>query len=218
VELHDAGVLSKYGVRMVNTPVEGIRRALSRELFQKAMREAGVPIPPSRSARSPDEALVAAEELGYPVMVRVSFNLGGAGAFKARNRAELESRIYKAFAQSAIGEVLVEKYLEGWKEVEFEVVRDSHDNVAAVVCMENVDPMGYHTGDSIVVAPCQTLTDDEYQTARDISIAVERTIGLIGEGNVQVAVNYAGPEQYAIETNPRMSRSSALASKASGYH
>ncbi|MFP3199235.1 MAG: carbamoyl-phosphate synthase (glutamine-hydrolyzing) large subunit [Thermoproteus sp.] len=217
VDLHDSGVLAKYGVRVVGTPVEGIRRALSRELFQKAMREAGVPIPPSLSARSPDEALAAAEELGYPVMVRVSFNLGGAGAFKARSRGELESRIYKAFAQSAIGEVLVEKYLEGWKEVEFEVVRDLHDNVAAVVCMENVDPMGYHTGDSIVVAPCQTLTDDEYQTARDISIAVERAIWLVGEGNVQVAINYAGPEQYAIETNPRMSRSSALASKASGY-
>lgn len=217
VDLHDSGVLAKYGVRVIGTPVEGIRRALSRELFQKAMREAGVPVPPSRSARSPEEAFAAAEELGYPVMVRVSFNLGGAGAFVARSRRDLEARIYKAFAQSAIGEVLVEKYLEGWKEIEFEVVRDSYDNVAAVVCMENIDPMGYHTGDSIVVAPCQTLTDEEYQTARDISIAVERAISLIGEGNVQVAINYAGPEQYAIETNPRMSRSSALASKASGY-
>ncbi|MFB6490112.1 MAG: carbamoyl-phosphate synthase (glutamine-hydrolyzing) large subunit [Thermoproteus sp. AZ2] len=217
VDLNDSGVLAKYGVKVVGTPVEGIRRALSRELFQRAMKEVGVPVPPSRSARSPEEAFAAAEELGYPVMVRVSFNLGGAGAFVARNRGELSARIYKAFAQSAIGEVLVEKYLEGWKEVEFEVVRDAYDNVAAVVCMENVDPMGYHTGDSIVVAPCQTLTDEEYQTARDISIAVERAISLIGEGNVQVAVNYAGPEQYAIETNPRMSRSSALASKASGY-
>lgn len=217
VELYDSGVLGRYGVKVVGTPVEGIRRALSRELFQRAMVEAGVPIPPSRSARSPEEALAAAEEIGYPVMVRVSFNLGGAGAFKARNKGELESKIYKAFAQSAIGEVLVEKYLEGWKEIEFEVVRDAYDNVAAVVCMENIDPMGYHTGDSIVVAPCQTLTDDEYQTARNISIAVERAISLIGEGNVQVAINYAGPEQYAIETNPRMSRSSALASKASGY-
>ncbi|MBP1449896.1 MAG: carbamoyl-phosphate synthase (glutamine-hydrolyzing) large subunit [Thermoproteus sp.] len=217
VDLHDSGVLDKYGVKVVGTPVEGIRRALSRELFQRAMREAGVPVPPSKSARSPEEAFAAAEELGYPVMVRVSFNLGGAGAFVARSRGELAAKIYKAFAQSAIGEVLVEKYLEGWKEVEFEVVRDAYDNVAAVVCMENIDPMGYHTGDSIVVAPCQTLTDEEYQTARDISITVERAISLIGEGNVQIAVNYAGPEQYAIETNPRMSRSSALASKASGY-
>ncbi|MEM0479711.1 MAG: carbamoyl-phosphate synthase (glutamine-hydrolyzing) large subunit, partial [Pyrobaculum sp.] len=217
VELHDAGVLDKYGVRVVGTPVRGIKRALSRDLFQKAMSEAGIPIPPSRPARSPIEALEIAREIGYPVVVRVSFNLGGAGAFVARDEESLKSRIYKAFAQSAIGEVLVEKYLEGWKEVEFEVVRDAYDNVAAVVCMENIDPMGVHTGDSIVVAPCLTLTNDEYQTARDISIGVARAIELVGEGNVQVAVNYSGPEQYAIETNPRMSRSSALASKASGY-
>ncbi|MFN3804785.1 MAG: carbamoyl-phosphate synthase (glutamine-hydrolyzing) large subunit, partial [Pyrobaculum sp.] len=217
IDLDDAGVLEKYGVKVLGTPLRGIRRALSRELFQKAMREAGIPIPPSRSARSPEEALGVAEELGYPVVVRVSFNLGGAGAFVARDREALLARIYKAFAQSAIGEVLVEKYLEGWKEVEFEVVRDAYDNVAAVVCMENIDPMGVHTGDSIVVAPCLTLTDGDYQTARNISIGVARAIELVGEGNVQVAINYGGPEQYAIETNPRMSRSSALASKASGY-
>ncbi|MEZ0318496.1 MAG: carbamoyl-phosphate synthase (glutamine-hydrolyzing) large subunit [Pyrobaculum sp.] len=217
VELDEAGVFTKYGVKVVGTPVRGIKKALSRDLFQKAMREAGIPIPPSKPARSPEEAFEIARELGYPVVVRVSFNLGGAGAFVAKNEKDLKSRIYKAFAQSAIGEVLVEKYLEGWKEVEFEVVRDAYDNVAAVVCMENVDPMGIHTGDSIVVAPCLTLTDEEYQTARNISIGVVRAIELVGEGNVQVAVNYAGPEQYAIETNPRMSRSSALASKASGY-
>ncbi|MEM0483985.1 carbamoyl-phosphate synthase (glutamine-hydrolyzing) large subunit [Pyrobaculum aerophilum] len=217
VDLDEAGVLEKYGVRVVGTPVRGIKRALSRDLFQKAMREAGIPVPPSSPAKSPEEAIEIARYLGYPVVVRVSFNLGGAGAFVARSEEALKARIYKAFAQSAIGEVLVEKYLEGWKEIEFEVVRDAYDNVAAVVCMENIDPMGVHTGDSIVVAPCLTLTDEEYQTARNISIGVVRTIELIGEGNVQVAINYAGPEQYAIETNPRMSRSSALASKASGY-
>ncbi|MFN7105031.1 MAG: carbamoyl-phosphate synthase (glutamine-hydrolyzing) large subunit [Pyrobaculum sp.] len=217
IDLDEAGVLSKYGVKVLGTPTRGIKRALSRELFQKAMGEVGIPTPPSHAARSPGEALEVAEELGYPVVVRVSFNLGGAGAFVARSREALLAKIYKAFAQSAIGEVLVEKYLEGWKEVEFEVVRDSYDNVAAVVCMENVDPMGIHTGDSIVVAPCLTLTDDEYQTARNISIGVARAIELVGEGNVQVAINYRGAEQYAIETNPRMSRSSALASKASGY-
>jgi len=217
VDLHESGILEKYGVKVVGTPVVGIKRALSRELFQKAMISAGIPIPPNAAAKSPEEALEIARAIGYPVVVRVSFNLGGAGAFVARSEAELRARVYKAFAQSAIGEVLVEKYLEGWKEVEFEVVRDAYDNVAAVVCMENVDPMGMHTGDSIVVAPCLTLTDDEYQRARDISIGVARAIELVGEGNVQVAVNYAGPEQYAIETNPRISRSSALASKASGY-
>jgi carbamoyl-phosphate synthase large subunit len=217
VDLHDSGVFEKYGVRVLGTPIRGIKRALSRDLFQRAMKEAGIPIPPSAAARSPEETLDLARSIGYPVVVRVSFNLGGAGAFVARSEADLKARIYKAFAQSAIGEVLVEKYLEGWKEVEFEVVRDAYDNVAAVVCMENIDPMGVHTGDSIVVAPCMTLTDEEYQKARNISIGVARAIELVGEGNVQVAVNFAGPEQYAIETNPRMSRSSALASKASGY-
>jgi len=217
VDLHDSGVFDKYGVKVLGTPVRGIKRALSRDLFQRAMKEAGIPTPPSTAARSPEEALDFARSIGYPVVVRVSFNLGGAGAFVARSEADLKVRIYKAFAQSAIGEVLVEKYLEGWKEVEFEVVRDAYDNVAAVVCMENVDPMGVHTGDSIVVAPCLTLTDEEYQKARNISIGVARAIELVGEGNVQAAVNFAGPEQYAIETNPRMSRSSALASKASGY-
>jgi carbamoyl-phosphate synthase large subunit len=217
VDLHDSGVFDKYGVKVLGTPVRGIKRALSRDLFQRAMKEAGIPTPPSTAARSPEEALDFARSIGYPVVVRVSFNLGGAGAFVARSEADLKARIYKAFAQSAIGEVLVEKYLEGWKEVEFEVVRDAYDNVAAVVCMENIDPMGVHTGDSIVVAPCLTLTDEEYQKARNISIGVARAIELVGEGNVQVAVNFAGPEQYAIETNPRMSRSSALASKASGY-
>ena len=217
VDLHDSGVFEKYGVKVLGTPVRGIKRALSRDLFQRAMKEAGIPTPPSTAARSPEEALDFARSIGYPVVVRVSFNLGGAGAFVARSEADLKARIYKAFAQSAIGEVLVEKYLEGWKEIEFEVVRDAYDNVAAVVCMENIDPMGVHTGDSIVVAPCLTLTDEEYQKARNISIGVARAIELVGEGNVQVAVNFAGPEQYAIETNPRMSRSSALASKASGY-
>jgi carbamoyl-phosphate synthase large subunit len=217
VELHDAGVLQRYGIRVLGTPIDGIRKALSRSLFQRAMREAGIPVPPSGAATSPEGAVRLAREIGYPVVVRVSFNLGGAGAFVAWSEGELVARLYKAFAQSAIREVLVERYLDGWKEVEFEVVRDAHDNVAAVVCMENVDPMGVHTGDSIVVAPCLTLTNEEYQRARDISIGVARAVGVIGECNVQVAVNYAGPEQYAIETNPRMSRSSALASKASGY-
>ena len=128
--------MAKYGVRVIGTPVRGIRRALSRDLFQRAMREAGIPTPPSKPARSPEEALAVAAEIGYPVVVRVSFNLGGAGAFVAKTEEALRARVYKAFAQSAIGEVLVEKYLEGWKEVEFEVVRDSYDNVAAVVCMD----------------------------------------------------------------------------------
>ncbi|MEM2627515.1 MAG: carbamoyl-phosphate synthase (glutamine-hydrolyzing) large subunit, partial [Ignisphaera sp.] len=218
VKLHDIGILSKYGVKVLGTPIEGIRRALSRELFQKTAREFGIPIPPSKAAHNVGEALEIAEEIGYPVMVRVSFNLGGAGSFVAWNDKELKKKILAAFAQSEIGEVLIEKYLYHWKEIEFEVVRDANDDVAAVACMENLDPMGVHTGDSIVVAPCQTLTDYEYQLSRNLSIATERAIMLVGEGNVQVAVNPTNSdEMYVIETNPRMSRSSALASKATGY-
>jgi carbamoyl-phosphate synthase large subunit len=218
VKLYDLGILGKYDVKVLGTPIEGVRRALSRELFQKTAREYGLPIPPSKATRSVDEALQIAEEIGYPVMVRVSFNLGGAGSFVAWSKQELKKKILAAFAQSEIGEVLLEKYLHHWKEIEFEVVRDAYDNVAAVACMENLDPMGVHTGESIVVAPCQTLTDYEYQLTRRLSIETERAIMLVGEGNVQVAVNPKNSDDmYVIETNPRMSRSSALASKATGY-
>jgi len=218
VRLHDTGVLSKYGVKVLGTPIEGIRRALSRSLFRETMVKHGIPVPPSKATTSIDEAIKIAEEMGYPVMVRVSFNLGGAGSFVAWRRDELVKKLRAAFAQSEIGEVLVEKYLHHWKEIEFEVVRDSYDNVAAVACLENLDPMGVHTGESIVVAPCQTLTDFEYQLSRNLSIATERAIMLVGEGNVQVALNpWNSEEAYVIETNPRMSRSSALASKATGY-
>ncbi|MEM0489939.1 MAG: carbamoyl-phosphate synthase (glutamine-hydrolyzing) large subunit [Ignisphaera sp.] len=218
VKLYDDGVLDKYGVKVLGTPIEGIRRALSRDLFQKTAKKFGIPIPPSRAVYSVEEALETAEEFGYPVMVRVSFNLGGAGSFVAWNKNDLRKRAIAAFAQSEIGEILVEKYLHHWKEIEFEIVRDAYDNVAAIACMENLDPMGVHTGESIVIAPCQTLTDYEYQLTRNLSIATERAIMLIGEGNVQVALNpWNSEEAYVIETNPRMSRSSALASKATGY-
>lgn len=218
VRLYDSGILSKYDIKVLGTPIEGVRRALSRELFRKTMMEYEIPIPPSIATRGIDEAIDAANKLGFPVMVRVSFNLGGAGSFVAWNEKHLLRRLRAAFAQSEIGEVLIEKYLHHWKEIEFEVVRDAYDNVAAIACLENLDPMGVHTGESIVIAPCQTLTDYEYQLSRNLSIAVERAITLIGEGNVQVALNPLNSgEIYAIETNPRMSRSSALASKATGY-
>jgi carbamoyl-phosphate synthase large subunit len=218
VKLHDLGVLQKYGVKVLGTPIEGVRRALSRALFRETMAKHGIPIPPSRPARTINEAVEVAEEIGYPVMVRVSFNLGGAGSFVAYNKDELMRKLKASFAQSEISEVLVEKYLKHWKEIEFEVVRDAYDNVAAIACLENLDPMGVHTGESIVVAPCQTLTDFEYQLSREMSIAVARAISLVGEGNVQVALSpWRSDEAYVIETNPRMSRSSALASKATGY-
>ncbi|MEM3972957.1 MAG: ATP-grasp domain-containing protein, partial [Ignisphaera sp.] len=218
VKLHDDGVLEKYGVKVLGTPIEGVRRALSRSLFRETMLRHGIPVPPSKATTSIEEATKIAEEMGYPVMVRVSFNLGGAGSFVAWRKEELVKKLRAAFAQSEIGEVLIEKYLHHWKEIEFEVVRDAYDNVAAVACLENLDPMGVHTGESIVVAPCQTLTDFEYQLSRNLSIATERAIMLVGEGNVQVALNpWNSEEAYVIETNPRMSRSSALASKATGY-
>ncbi|MEZ0290421.1 MAG: carbamoyl-phosphate synthase (glutamine-hydrolyzing) large subunit [Sulfolobales archaeon] len=218
VNLYDRGVLDKYGVKVLGTPIEGIRRALSRSLFRETMIRNRISVPPSKAARSIDEALSSADEIGFPVMIRVSFNLGGAGSFVAWDRGQLERRLRAAFAQSEIREVLVEKYLHHWKEIEFEIVRDAYDNVVAVACLENLDPMGVHTGESVVAAPCQTLTDYEYQISRNLSIETERAIMLIGEGNVQIALNpNNSDEAYVIETNPRMSRSSALASKATGY-
>ena len=218
VELWDKGVLAKYGVKVLGTPVEGIRKALSRSLFRHAMEKAGVPMPPSKATRTPGEALEAAEEIGYPVIARVSFNLGGGGSFIAWSRRELRAWIERAFAQSEVREVLVERYLHHWKEIEFEVVRDHRGNVAAIACMENIDPMGVHTGDSVVVAPCQTLDNREYYSTRHASFRVAEEIGLVGEANVQLALDPSGSgKYYVIETNPRMSRSSALASKATGY-
>ncbi|MEM1873016.1 MAG: carbamoyl-phosphate synthase large subunit [Acidilobaceae archaeon] len=217
VALYDSGVLEKYGVKVLGTPIEGIRRALDRELFKKTMIEHGLPVPPSKPVTTLEEALEAGDEIGYPVIVRVSFNLGGRGSFIAWSRGELREKIYKAMAHSEIRKLLVEKYLHHWKEIEYEVMRDKVGQSVAVACLENVDPMGVHTGDSIVVAPCQTLTDREYQLLRKASIAVADSIGLIGECNVQLALDPTSELYYIIETNPRMSRSSALASKATGY-
>ncbi len=217
VLLEQKGIFRKYGVRVLGTPVDSIVKASDRDLFRKLMIENGLPVPPSKAVFSVDEALDAAEEIGYPVMVRVAFNLGGAGSLVAFNEQELASLVERALAQSLIGEVLVEKYLHHWKEIEFEVVRDYKDNAVAVACLENMDPMGIHTGDSIVVAPSQTLTNREYQMLRDASLAVARAVGVIGECNVQLALDPNSEEFYIIETNPRMSRSSALASKATGY-
>ncbi len=217
VMLHDAGVLHRYGVRVLGTSVEGIKKALDRESFRRTMMDASLPIPPSAAARSVEEALEAAESIGFPVIVRVSFNLGGRGSFVAWTRKEFDRYIRRAFAQTEIGKVLVEKYLHHWKEVEFEVVRDAKGNSMAIACLENFDPMGIHTGESIVVAPCQTLTNREYQILRDAALRVADSIGLVGECNVQLALSPESEEFYVIETNPRMSRSSALASKVTGY-
>ncbi len=217
VELWKRGVLKKYGIKVLGTPIEGIEKATDKTLFSKTMKEAGIPMPPSYPAKRVEEALEAAKKLGFPVIVRIAFTLGGKGSFIAWNEEEFEKWLTRAFAQSDVGKVLVEKYLHHWKEIEFEVVRDAYGNSIAVACLENLDPMGIHTGDSVVIAPCQTLTNREYQILRDASIKVAETIGMIGEGNVQLALDPHGETYYVIETNPRMSRSSALASKATGY-
>ncbi|MGC8696058.1 MAG: carbamoyl-phosphate synthase (glutamine-hydrolyzing) large subunit [Conexivisphaera sp.] len=217
VQLHRSGALQRYGVKVLGTQVEGIADALDRAAFRELMSRRGFPVPPSVPAGSAEEAIRAADDVGYPVIVRVSFNLGGRGSFVARSRGELSEGLSRAFSHSPVKGVLVERYLEKWKEIEFEVVRDRAGNSAAVACIENLEPMGVHTGDSTVITPCQTLTDREYQELRRASMGVAASIGLVGECNVQHALHPPGDSYYVIETNPRMSRSSALASKATGY-
>ena len=217
VDLYKKGVLHKYGVKVLGTPIEGIERALSREKFRETMIEVGIPVPPSLSARSEEEALEKARQIGYPVMVRVSFNLGGRGSTVAWNEEDLKRDIGRALSQSYIHEVLIEKYLHHWIELEYEVMRDKHGNSAVIACIENLDPMGVHTGESTVIAPCQTLDNKEFQDMRSMAIDVAKSIDLVGECNVQFALDPKGYNYYVIETNPRMSRSSALASKATGY-
>ncbi|AWR97550.1 carbamoyl-phosphate synthase (glutamine-hydrolyzing) large subunit [Acidianus sulfidivorans JP7] len=217
VDLYKKGILQKYGIKVLGTPIEGIERALSRERFRETMIDVGLPVPPSLSAKTEEEAIERAREIGYPVMVRVSFNLGGRGSTVALNEEMLKKEIGRAFSQSYTHEVLIEKYLYHWKELEYEVVRDNKGNSAVIACIENLDPMGTHTGESTVIAPCQTLDNYEYQEMRTRSTIVAKSIDLIGECNVQFAVDPNSYTNYVIETNPRMSRSSALASKATGY-
>jgi carbamoyl-phosphate synthase large subunit len=217
VQLYRSGTLDKYGVKVLGTPISGIEAALTRSLFRDTMVKAALPVPPSQPATTLKEAVEAAKRIGFPVIIRISFNLGGRGSFVASGESELWGKLTRAFSHSAVGSVLVEKYLEGWKEIEYEVMRDRAGNCVAVACLENIEPMGVHTGDSLVVAPSQTLTDIEYQTLREASFGVANAIQLVGECNVQLALNQSNGGYYVIETNPRMSRSSALASKATGY-
>lgn len=217
VNLYDKGILQRYDVKVLGTPIEGIRKALTRGLFRETMINVGLPVPPSKPVSLIDDALKVAEKIGYPVIVRISFNLGGRGSFIAFSQDELYTYFLRAIAHSEVKQVLIEKYLKGWKEIEFEVVRDYKGNSVAIACLENVDPMGIHTGDSVVVAPSQTLTNREYQILRHASLRVAEAINLIGEGNVQLALSPTSEDYFVIETNPRMSRSSALASKATGY-
>ncbi len=219
--LHAAGVLEKYGVKLIGASVDAIEKAEDRELFKAAMEKIGLEVPRSGYARSLEEAHAVHKTFsgsGYPVILRPSFTLGGMGGGIAYNADELDEKVAWALAQSPRGQVLVEESVLGWKEYELEVMRDRADNVVIICSIENFDPMGVHTGDSITVAPAMTLTDKEYQRMRDAACRVIREIGVeTGGSNVQFAVNPADGRMVIVEMNPRVSRSSALASKATGF-
>ena len=218
VQLYESGVLDKYGVELIGANYEAIKKGEDRELFKKAMENIGLKVPESAIVRSTEEGLKAIEKIGFPVILRPAFTLGGTGSSIAYNIEEFKEKLKIALETSPIHEVLLDKSLIGWKEIEFEVVRDKADNVIIVCAIENFDPMGVHTGDSITVAPTQTLTDKEYQMLRDAAIAVIREVGVdTGGSNIQFALSPESGEFYVIEMNPRVSRSSALASKATGF-
>jgi len=211
-------VLSKYGVELIGADVEAINKAEDREKFKKSMANIGLYVPPSGYARSLNEALEFSRRLRFPLVVRPSFTLGGLGGGVAFNKEEFTDIVTRGLDLSPISEVLVEKSVAGWKEYELEVMRDKNDNVVIVCSIENFDPMGVHTGDSITVAPAQTLTDEEYQVMRNAALAVMREIGVeTGGSNIQFAINPENGKMAVIEMNPRVSRSSALASKATGF-
>jgi carbamoyl-phosphate synthase large subunit len=216
-ELSEQGVLDEFSVRVLGTPVSAIKRGEDREEFRRLMLEIGEPVPPSATVKSEAEAVAAAEGMGYPVIVRPSFTLGGTGGGFASNEQELRRLAAEGIRMSRIGSVLVEKSVSGWGEFEYEVMRDSRDTTIIVCNMENFDPMGVHTGDSIVVAPAQTLSDQDNQVLRDSALKIIRALGIEGGCNIQFALNQDTGEYFIIEVNPRVSRSSALASKATGY-
>ena len=218
VELFQKGILQKYGVELIGAPYEAIHKAEDREAFKQAMQRIGLTTPESRCVRTRDDAMEVLELVGFPAIVRPSFTLGGAGGNIAYNREEFERFVDWALTTSPVGEVLIERSLIGWKEFELEVMRDLKDNVVIVCPIENLDAMGIHTGDSITVAPAMTLTDKEYQRMRDAAIRIIQEIGVeTGGSNIQFAVKPESGELMVIEMNPRVSRSSALASKATGF-
>ena len=215
LELYKQGILQEYQIDVLGSPVEAIQNTEDRDLFVRQLNEIHLKTPVSKAVASVDEAITVAEDIGYPVMTRVAYALGGLGSGVAQNRKELVELTQKAFAFTQ--QVLIEEYLDGWKELEYEVVRDRYNNCIVVCSMENLDPMGIHTGESIVVAPVQTLTSSENFKLRSISIQVIRHLGIIGECNIQFAFDPNSEDYRIIEVNARLSRSSALASKATGY-
>jgi len=213
--LEKNGVLKKYNVKVLGTPVSSIRQTEDRDLFKQALDSIGIHSPRSFSATTVDQALAAAEEIGYPIMMRAAFSLGGLGSGKIANKNELIKRSKEVFA--TVPQILIEEYLLGWKEYEYEIVRDADGNALTICNMENLDPMGVHTGESIVVAPAQTLSNREHQHLRNMAIAIATHFKIVGECNIQYAVNPLNGDYRVIEMNARLSRSSALASKATGY-
>ncbi|MFC1855767.1 carbamoyl-phosphate synthase large subunit, partial [Thermodesulfobacteriota bacterium] len=218
VSLHENGVLDKYDVELIGANIDAIQKAEDRDLFKQAMEKIGMRLPKGGFAKNLPEAMELIEEIGYPAIIRPSFTLGGTGGSIAYNRQEFEINVVHGIDASPVNEVLIEESIIGWKEYELEVMRDKNDNVVIICSIENIDPMGIHTGDSITVAPAQTLTDKEYQILRDCAIKIIREIGVdTGGSNIQFGINPVDGEIVIIEMNPRVSRSSALASKATGF-
>jgi carbamoyl-phosphate synthase large subunit len=217
VALADAGVLERFGVRVLGTPMSAIREAEDREAFKSVLLRIGEPVPESRTVNTVEAAQEFAATIGLPLVVRPAYTLGGTGGGMAASPLELEAIVREGLAASPIQQVLIERSLTGWKEIEYEVMRDANDTCIAICNMENIDPMGVHTGDSIVVAPSQTLSDRQYQMLRSAALRIIRALRIEGGCNVQFALDPASDQYYVIEVNPRVSRSSALASKATGY-
>ncbi|HEX5859031.1 MAG TPA: carbamoyl-phosphate synthase large subunit, partial [Microbacterium sp.] len=218
IALHNNGILEKYDVELIGANFEAINKGEDRQIFKQLVLDAGADVAASRIAHTMDECLAAAEELGYPLVVRPSFTMGGLGSGFAYDERDLRRIAGAGLHDSPTSEVLLEESILGWKEYELELMRDTADNTVVVCSIENVDPVGVHTGDSITVAPALTLTDREYQNLRDIGIDIIRAVGVdTGGCNIQFAVNPADGRVIVIEMNPRVSRSSALASKATGF-
>ena len=215
---YDKGIFTRYGVKMIDANRDAIHRGEDRQVFKDLMIKIGLKVPRSRVVHKIADAKEALEEIGLPLIIRPAFTLGGTGGGIAYNIEEFETTVQRGLDASPVSEVLIEQSVIGWKEFEMEVMRDKNDNAVIICSIENVDPMGVHTGDSITVAPIQTLTDKEYQRMRDASIAVIRAVGVeTGGSNIQFAINPDNGEMVVVEMNPRVSRSSALASKATGY-
>ena len=218
MDLERHGVLEKYGVEMIAADADVIDKAESRERFKEAMGKIGLDVCRGKTVKTIADAREWVQQIGFPAIVRPSFTMGGSGSSIAYNKSEFDELVLRGLDQSPTTEVLIEESILGWKEYEMEVMRDADDNVVIICAIENFDPMGIHTGDSITVAPAQTLSDKEYQRMRDASLAVIREIGVeTGGSNIQFAINPDNGRMIVIEMNPRVSRSSALASKATGF-